>query len=91
MTDKPVPIIRPYTPADRAAVHAALTQLHIWPVLEGYRGKPGANIDAILDAVMAVQAYVTADHPIEVEINPLMCGVERAVAADALIQTGKTK
>ncbi|MDJ0639698.1 MAG: acetate--CoA ligase family protein [Paracoccaceae bacterium] len=78
-------------PVDRDAVQTALTKLRIWPVLAGHRNRAGANIDAILDTVMAVQAFVTAHNPIEVEINPLMCGVEGAVAADALIQTGKPK
>ncbi len=36
---------------------------------------------------MAVQAYVEASRPQEVEINPLICGPSGAVAADALIRT----
>jgi len=57
-------------------------------MLAGYRGKPGADMGAILDAVAAVQAYVLANaHSVsEVEINPLICTPERAVAVDALIR-----
>jgi acyl-CoA synthetase (NDP forming) len=77
-------------PVDGADIRAALSRLRIAPLLDGYRGKPGADIDAIVAAVLAVQAYVTA-HPgqiAEVEINPLLCTTDRAVAADALVTKG---
>lgn len=78
-------------PVGRDDILAALDTLACAPVLHGYRGKPGANIPALLDTVLAVQAYVLA-HPrsvSEVEINPLICTPDRAVAVDALIQTTK--
>ena len=45
-------------------------------------------MEAILDTVEAVQAYVIANasHVSEVEINPLICTPDRAVAVDALIR-----
>ncbi len=78
-------------PASAEAVADALRKLRLFPLLQGYRGKPGADLAAIVQAVMAVQAYVTANHGRveEVEINPLLCGATRAVAADALIRTGE--
>ena len=53
--------------------------------LAGYRGKPGAHVPAIIDAVLAVQAYVVAhqDAISEVEINPLICTTTSAIAVDA--------
>lgn len=75
-------------PVNDNDIHAALDTLAIGRVLHGYRGKPAANIDAIVSAVLAIQAYVLA-HPTtlsEVEINPLICTPDRAVAVDALIQ-----
>ena len=58
------------------------------PLLYGHRGKPCVNLDAILDAIDAVQSYVLAnkDSLEEVEINPLICTVKTAVAVDALIR-----
>ena len=46
--------------------------------------------DASVRAVLAVQDYVSAHggQVEEVEINPLICTPERAVAADALIRIG---
>jgi acetyl-CoA synthetase len=45
-------------------------------------------MDAIVAAVEAVQAYVmqNADTLGEVEINPLLCTPDKAVAVDALIR-----
>ena len=52
-------------PADRAEIHAALTTTCAsGPCSTAIAGKPPRdNIDAILDAVMAVQAYVVAASP----------------------------
>ena len=77
-------------PTTEEAVRDTLHGLRIAPVLAGYRGKPGADMGAILAAVMAVQDYVMAhaDEIDEVEINPLIVTPTRAVAADALIRKG---
>jgi acyl-CoA synthetase (NDP forming) len=75
-------------PAHPQAVEKALRRLRIWPMIEGYRGKPAADLDAIIAAVMAVQDYVIANAASvsEVEINPLMCTPDAAVAVDALLR-----
>jgi acyl-CoA synthetase (NDP forming) len=75
-------------PAPDAAVEAALTSLRIAPLLAGYRGAPAADMAAIVGAVRAVQNYVVAnaDGLDEVEINPLLCLPDRAVAVDALLR-----
>lgn len=79
-------------PVSEAQVAKALTQLKCSPLLTGYRGKPAADMGAILRAVLAVQDYVVAnaDTVGEVEINPLICTPTRAVAVDALIRKAKT-
>ncbi|WP_282171084.1 acetate--CoA ligase family protein [Ruegeria atlantica] len=75
-------------PSSRDEVKEALGNLNCAPLLAGYRGKPAAEIEAILDTVDAVQAYVIANatHVSEVEINPLICTPDRAIAVDALIR-----
>ncbi|SFS21558.1 acetate--CoA ligase family protein [Yoonia litorea] len=67
----------------------ALAHLRIAPLLRGYRGASPANLQSIIDSVLALQDYVLTHHPYEVEINPLMCGSDHATAADALITTGE--
>jgi len=75
-------------PSNRAQVNTALSRLKISKLLNGYRGKPAADISSIVAAVMAIQRYVceNATGLSEVEINPLLCTPERAVAADALLR-----
>lgn len=74
-------------PVTRADVLQGLQTLRCWPVLEGYRGAPGADLEAIADAVLALQDFAMAHSETlcEVEINPLICKTDRVVAADALI------
>ncbi len=88
LTELLVDSVNMTVPANRDQVRAGLSKLRIVRVLQGYRGRPAANIDAIIDAVMAVQSYVIAETPFEVEINPLLCGPTHAIAVDALITTG---
>lgn len=78
-------LLLPVTAQD---VRDALGRLKIAPLLAGYRGAAGAEVEAIVAAVEAVQAFVAAhaDDIEEVEINPLISTATRAVAADALIR-----
>ena len=75
-------------PVTDTEIKTALGTLACAPLLAGYRGKPAAHLPAIVDAVLAVQAYVLAhaDSVSEAEINPLICTPNRAIAADALIR-----
>ncbi|MEP3636213.1 MAG: acetate--CoA ligase family protein [Paracoccaceae bacterium] len=77
-------------PASRNSIHDALQRLKVWPLIEGYRGKPGADVPSILKAVDSIQAYVAAEANTveEIEINPLICTPTQAIAADALIRKG---
>ena len=83
-----VSLLLPVTGDD---VTEALGRLRLAPLLAGYRGKPPADRDAILHAIMAAQDYVTANAATveEVEINPLLCTAADAVAVDALITKGE--
>ena len=57
------------------------------PVLSGYRGKPAANILALIDAIEAIARYAEAhaDTLLELDVNPLIARAQDAVAVDALI------
>ncbi len=68
-------------------VEAALMRLRLWPLLDGYRGRPRADVAAMVEAALAVQRLL-ADDPslVEVEINPLILRAVGAVAVDALIR-----
>lgn len=75
-------------PVSREEVRAAIDSLKIAPLIHGYRGRPAADRNAIIDDVLAVSAFALAhaDRLEELDINPLMVTPEGAFAADALIR-----
>jgi acyl-CoA synthetase (NDP forming) len=75
-------------PTSADDIRALLPSLKSYPLLTGFRGKSAANIDDLINAIMALQSYVVAhaDRIEEVEINPIMCTPTAAIAADALIR-----
>ncbi len=83
-----VSLLLPMTEND---VVDALQSLRIAPILNGYRGKAGCDLNKVAQAVLAVQDYVTnhAAQLEEVEINPLICTETEAIAVDALIRIGE--
>ena len=57
----------------------------IAPILNGYRGKPAANIDALVNVVTALQQAVVGSSVVEVELNPVLATTTSAIAVDALL------
>lgn len=76
-------------PVSRRDVGDALGELKVSRVLAGYRGRPRCDLEAVIDAVMAVQGYAMSTAVEEVEVNPLLCGRDFAIAVDALIKCGE--
>ena len=74
-------------PVTRSEVEAALRGLKSFALLDGFRGRPAARLDPVIDAIMAVAAYAadSIDTLGELDVNPLMVGADGAVAVDALI------
>ncbi|WP_421849564.1 acetate--CoA ligase family protein [Oricola sp.] len=74
-------------PASRQDIRAVLGSLRIAPILHGYRGKPAADIEAIVDAIMAICSYAedNGDRLLELDVNPLIARPAGAAAVDALI------
>jgi hypothetical protein len=75
-------------PAGPDDIRTAIDGLRLAPLLNGYRGRPAANLDAAIEAVAAMAAMITKDPAIdEIEINPLMLGEtgKGALAVDAVI------
>ena len=72
-------------PATADDLHAALQRLRIAPILNGYRGKPAANVSALVDAILTLQLHVVGSKLAEVELNPVLATTASAVAVDALI------
>ncbi len=76
-------------PVDRAGARDMLESLKTWPLLNGYRGRPLADVDALLDAVVAFSNMVEAlgERLVTAEINPLFVlpQGQGARAADAVM------
>jgi acyl-CoA synthetase (NDP forming) len=74
-------------PFDSAEAKRAVQELHGYKLLEGVRGAPPADIDALVDTVMNVQrlAMDLAGEVRELDINPLIVRPRGAVALDALV------
>lgn len=75
-------------PTNAAAIHDALLELRIAPLLTGFRGRPAVDMTALVDAICAVADYASAnaDHLLELDINPLLVGSDSVLAVDALIR-----
>ena len=75
-------------PTSRTEILSSIKKLKINKILEGYRGQAAASNEAIIDAVLAVSAFVESQQSslVELDINPLFAGQNRAIAVDALIR-----
>ncbi|MBN8291641.1 acetate--CoA ligase family protein [Rhodobacter sp. NTK016B] len=73
-------------PVTGPEIAAALRQLRLWPMLDGWRGRPRPAMGAAIEAALAMQAMMAADPALrEIEVNPLILTQDRAVAVDAVI------
>ncbi|UXU90715.1 acetate--CoA ligase family protein [Burkholderia sp. S-53] len=75
-------------PVRESDVRDALLGLKLGPLLTGYRGRPKADLDAIVANVMAIArfAHAHADTLVELDVNPLLAMEHGAVAVDALVR-----
>lgn len=78
-------------PTTDRAIADALDRLRARPLLEGYRGRPVADKDAIVAAVRAVADYALSrvEVLLELDVNPLIAGPFAAVGADAFIRLAR--
>jgi acetyl-CoA synthetase len=82
-----VSLLPPFT---AAAIESALTRLKVGKLLAGYRGKPAADVAALVETALACTRYAAAnvDKLLELDINPVIVrpAGRGAVAVDALIR-----
>jgi acyl-CoA synthetase (NDP forming) len=64
--------------------------LKTWPLLDGFRGQPKADVQALVDAIVAfsVMAAQMGERLIEAEINPLFVLAQGVRAADGVVVLG---
>ena len=82
-------------PVTESEVRGALSKLRCSPMLEGWRGRGPADVDASVTAILGIAELAIANHDRieELDVNPL--GVrargQGAVALDALIRTRESR
>jgi acyl-CoA synthetase (NDP forming) len=75
-------------PVTREQVLTALQKLKLWTLLQGFRGKPAADVDAFIDAAVRFgDQFLACPDAREFEVNPVMVlPLKRGLAAvDALV------
>ncbi|MGA7994286.1 MAG: acetate--CoA ligase family protein [Bradyrhizobium sp.] len=74
-------------PIDDATARAMLASLKSRTLLTGFRGKPGVDIDGLVDTICRLSelAHDLADVIDQIDVNPVIAGATGVMAADALI------
>ena len=75
------------TPLTRGEAGRMIRSLKTFPLLDGYRGAPRADVAALEDVLLRVSALVE-EHPevVEMDLNPVIVHPSGAVAVDARIR-----
>jgi acetate---CoA ligase (ADP-forming) len=74
-------------PVDDQAARAMLASLRGHALLTGFRGKPGIDIDGLVDIICRLSelAHDLRDVIDQIDLNPVIAFADGAIAADALI------
>jgi hypothetical protein len=66
-------LISPGTAFSEQEALGMLQQLKTWPLLDGYRGRPKCDVNALVKAIVQFSELVASlgDRLIECEINPI--------------------
>jgi acyl-CoA synthetase (NDP forming) len=74
-------------PVGRIEARRMLESLKGFKLLQGYRGAPAADLDAVCEAIVRISEFAAdhADQIEEVDVNPLLARSDGAIALDALI------
>ncbi|MFQ6006857.1 MAG: acetate--CoA ligase family protein [Woeseia sp.] len=75
-------------PVERDGIRAAIGTLKVSKLVDSYRGGIAGNMEAVVDAVMAVADYALANNASlqELDVNPLIVTPDKVIAADAFIR-----
>jgi hypothetical protein len=73
-------------PVSAALAGELLAELRVWALLGGVRGAPAGDLGAVIQAIRGLSqlAIELGDKLAALDINPLICGPDGAIAVDAL-------
>jgi acyl-CoA synthetase (NDP forming) len=74
-------------PLNEARARAMVNRLEIRPLLDGVRGRPPADVEALTRAIVALSwlAHDLGEHLEALDANPIICGPDGCVGVDALV------
>ena len=91
-SDAIIRFLRAYEVMEMAFVYstaATILCIILAPLLGGFRGRPQADIQAIIDSILSLERLSKTAEITEIEINPLFVRAEgakpRAIVGDALL------
>lgn len=73
-------------PFSRHEIHRTLLSLKSARLLQGWRGKPMADMESLLDTLEAIANFALSHRVEELEINPILVGERHIMAVDALLK-----
>ena len=78
-------------PFTRAAIEAALSRLKVARLLEGWRGQPAGDRQALINALLALADCAQTQGLQELEINPLFVHASGVTLVDAVMQGSQSQ
>lgn len=79
-------------PLNKEEALQMVRSLKAFPLIQGYRGRPGLPEDQVVDAIVRVASLVhLAPEIVELDINPLMVNQHEIIAVDARIRLEMVK
>lgn len=75
-----------FPPLNERLARRMLESLKVWPLLQGYRNHPPANVDRLVEILIRF-SYLVADYPEikELDVNPLLVSPRDVIALDARV------
>ncbi len=78
-------------PLNAALARALIERTRVARLLHGWRDVPPADIDAVVGTLLAVSQLLASEPRIaEIDINPLLCDAQGALALDARVRVSAT-
>jgi len=79
-------------PLNAALARGLIERTRVARLLHGWRDVPAADIDAVVDTLLAVsQLLATEPRIAEIDINPLLCDAQGAIALDARVRVSPNR
>lgn len=86
-------------PVSEKDVKEMLQELKIYPIIQGYRGKKGANQERLIETILTLNTLAKNFSPCsrsqyiikELEINPMACSGEKVIPVDGLLRFERKK